>query len=163
MQATSTAVFSTVKVGDEALVQGSTTNSQLSTNIAGSINAYIAALNNTGTHASLANGESVNAVGSGAYFQDANMAAFNGGLKFNNNNAVGTTAEFSSLYRAGTLGSAKALQQIEPYTVSFAQSGSAYVLSYGAVQAVPEASGYAMALAGMGLIGFVGIRRKRQA
>ena len=163
VQATSTAVFSTVTVGSEGLVQGATTNSQLTTIISGSISSYSTALNATGTHSSLANGESLNATGTDGYFQTANMAAFNNGLKFTNNNAVGVVSEFTSLYRAGTTGAAKALQQVEPMTVSFAQSGNAYVLNYGAVQAVPEASGSAMALAGMGLMGVFAIRRKKQA
>ena len=168
-QATSTALFSTVKAGDEALVTGVTTNAQLSTFIGGTIGGYIANVNAspTGNHTglgSVANGESVDAKGTAAYFQTQNMATFNGGtVKFANNNAVGTSAEFTSLYRLGAA-TAKAPESIAPGLVSFAKTGNDYVLSYNSanVSPVPEASGFAMALAGFGLMGFVAVRRKQK-
>ena len=132
--------------------------------IGGTMTAYTNNVSNTGTHLTQDNGWSVNAIGSGAYFQDANMAAFNSTLKFSNSNAVGSApVEFTSLYRS-PVGSGKALQYVEPLMVSFAQSGGQYVLNYGsnAVAAVPEASGFAMALAGFGLLGFVATRRKQK-
>jgi hypothetical protein len=46
--------------------------------------------------------------------------------------------------------------------ISFGQVGGNYVLTYAAVAAVPEASGFALALAGFGAIGFVGSRRRNR-
>ena len=162
-------VFSTVTLGNEGSVVGATapqqnSNSQLSSMIGGTMTAYTNNVSNTGTHLTQDNGWSVNAIGSGAYFQDANMAAFNTTLKFTNSNAVGSApVEFTSLYRS-PVGSGKALQYVEPLMVSFVQTGSQYVLNYGssAIAAVPEASGFAMALAGFGLLGFASVRRKQK-
>ena len=44
--------------------------------------------------------------------------------------------------------------------MNFAQVGGDYILSY-TVAAVPEASGLGMALAGVGVAGFIGRRRKQ--
>ena len=166
-------VFSTVTLGNEGsvvppavLATSQTSNSQLSSMIGGTMTAYTNNVSNTGTHLTQDNGWSVNAIGSGAYFQDANMAAFNSTLKFSNSNAVGSApVEFTSLYRS-PVGSGKALQYVEPLMVSFAQSGGQYVLNYGTSAAIPtampEASGFAMGLAGFGLLGFVAVRRKQK-
>ena len=164
-------VFSTVTLGGEANVVGATaaaqnSNSQLSSMIGGTMTAYSNNVSNTGSHLTQANGESVNAIGSGAYFQDANMAAFNTTLKFTNSDAVGSApVEFTSLYRS-PVGSGKAAQAVMPGTVLFAQSGNDYVLTYGAnlvptVTPVPEASTYALLLSGLGALGFVARRRKQ--
>ena len=165
-------VFSTVTIGKEGSVVGAaaaaqTSNGQLSTMIDGTLTTgYTSYVTNTGTHLTQDNGQSVNAIGTNAYFQQTNMAAFNSQLKFTNNNAVGSApVEFTSLYRNSIqAGSAKALQYVEPLMVSFVQTGSQYVLNYGssAVAAVPEASGFAMALAGFGLLGFASVRRKQK-
>ena len=162
-------VFSTVTIGNEGGVVGPTapqqnSNSQLSSMIGGTMTAYTNNVSNTGTHLTQDNGWSVNAIGSGAYFQDASMATFNATLKFSNSNAVGSApVTFTSLYRS-PVGSGKALQYVEPLMVSFAQVGTQYVLNYGsnAIAAVPEASGFAMALAGFGMLGFVAARRKQK-
>jgi hypothetical protein len=160
------AVFSTVTVGNEGSVAGTTTNSVL-TNGSGAVNGvipgFLGFVNQVGGHVPLgANGSSVSSEGSGSYFQDANTANFNAKLTFNNNNNVGTNSEFTALYRtAGGINTTKASELVMPGVVSFAQSGNDYVLSY-TVAAVPEASGYAMALAGFGFMGLVAIRRKRQ-
>ena len=72
--------------------------------------------------------------------------------------ALDVTVEFTSLYRS-PVGSGKALQYVEPLMVSFTTqpTSGVYVL-----QSVPEASGFAMALAGFGMLGFVASRRKQK-
>ena len=167
--AVASAVFSTVTLGNESSVVGATapaqnSNSQLSSMIAGTINGYTQEVNGTGTHVTQDGGQSMNVIGSDGYFQTKNMAAFNNTLKFTNNNAVGSApVEFTQLYRS-TVGSGKALEYVQPLMVSFAQVGNQYVLNYGssATAAVPEASGFAMGLAGFGLLGFVAVRRKQK-
>ena len=167
-------VFSTVTLGNEGNVvpplttsSSQNSNSQLSTMIGGQMTSYQNNVSNTGSHLTQANGQSVNAIGSGAYFQDTNMAAFNNLLKFTNNNAVGSApVEFTQLYRS-PVGTGKALEAVMPGKVSFVQSGGDYVLTYGAnlvptVTPVPEASTYALLLSGLGALGFVARRRKQK-
>ena len=171
--AVASSVFSTVTLGNEGSVvpapvspTAQNSNSQLSSMIGGQMTSYQNNVTNTGSHLTEANGQSVNAIGSGAYFQDTNMASFNTLLKFSNNNAVGSApVEFTQLYRS-TVGSGKALEAVMPGTVSFVHSGGDYVLTYGAnlvptVTPVPEASTYALLLAGLGALGFVARRRKQ--
>lgn len=155
-------LLSTVHVGDESLVsQG--TNSQISTALA-QITTYLSDVNVTGNHASVANGQSVNASGDPAYFQDANrpMYNFNGTFvtaPWSNSNALGTAAEFTSLARVTGSPGLAGRETILPGVVNFAQVGGNYVLSY-TVAAVPEASSLGMALAGLGVLGFMGVRRR---
>ncbi len=171
--AVASSVFSTVTLGNEGSVVGASaaaqnSNGQLSVMIAGTINSYTQNVSGTGTHLTQNGGESLNTIGSGAYFQDSNMSAFNGQLKFTNNNAVGSApVEFTQLYRVPGGSSVKAAQAVQTGSVSFVQSGGDYVLTYGAnlaspVTPVPEASTYALLLSGLGALGFVARRRKQK-
>ena len=162
--AVASSVFSTVHTGDEGLVAGSTNNIQLSNVISGPIAGYMLNVSSTGTHLTQATGQSVNQVGTDSYFQTGNMQSFNGTLHFGNSNNIGTNSEFTQLYRAATGGNTGiALEAVQAGVVSFNKVGNDYVLSYN-VAAVPEASGYVMALAGFGVMGFLGVRRnKKQA
>jgi hypothetical protein len=150
-------VFSTVTAGSESSIAGTYTNTKVTTSL-GVINAYAANVSDTGTHLTQANGESVNAKGSGAYYQDGFMETFNGVL-FQNSNAVGVSSEFTTLRRGPGGNANPTFESVMPGVVSFGKVGNDYVLSYN-VAAVPEPSGYAMVLAGLGVMGLVISRRK---
>lgn len=152
-------VFSTVTVGEEANIAGHYSNGRVTTITTGTINGYVGNVNQTGNHFTVANGESVNQKGSGAYYQDADMNSFNQNGWLNGND-LGVTSEFTSYRRAPGGTSIVGVEQVMPGTISFAKVGNDYVLSYN-VAAVPEASGSAMALAGFGIMSFVAIRRRK--
>lgn len=105
------------------------------------------------------NGDSRNLVGSAGYFGTTAMDSFNGSF-YGNSSLVGTDMAFDLVKRVQS-GNADPIETLQAGVVSFKKVSSDYVLQY-SVQAVPEASGYAMALAGFGLIGFVGIRRRNK-
>jgi hypothetical protein len=157
-----TNILSTVTVGQENTIAGNISYSNVTTAI-GVVNNYLLNVNTTGTHFTQANGESVNLVGSGAYFMDTTNALNNFNfVGWGNNNAVGTTSEFTQVTRAATGGlSLKAIETVQQGTVSFANTANGYVLSYN-VAAVPEPEGLTLALAGFGIMGFLGARRRKQ-
>ncbi|MBC7662768.1 MAG: PEP-CTERM sorting domain-containing protein [Caulobacter sp.] len=110
--------------------------------------------------------ESVNPVGTNAYFQGYQMDSWN--LQTNGvngpwtaSNALGTSAQVLQLTNSKNspdVGYANLLAG----TISFAQSGANYVLSYN-VAAVPEAPASMMGLAGLGLLAFMAARRRKDA
>jgi len=151
-------ILSTINASEVGNVIGTYDNSNVQSGL-GQIQAYYNAVNLTGTH-NTANGDSVNTKGSGAYFGDTAMDSFNFTL-FNNSSAVGTTMALEQLQRT-QLTQGLPIERVKG-DITFAQVGGSYVLSYSAVAAVPEASGYALALAGFGAVGFVGSRRRKRA
>jgi hypothetical protein len=74
-------------------------------------------------------------------------------------NVVGTDAQFRSFLNTTTTGT-QATQTTFDGLWSVANIGGAATLSY-TVAAVPEADGIAMALAGLGALGFVALRRRQ--
>jgi hypothetical protein len=117
-----------------------------------------------GTMNSLPHGDSRSTSGAKGYFGPVSpspgMDTFNGSF-FGNSSSIGTNMAFDLVQRTQTtLGDP--IETIQAGVVSFNNVGGNYVLQY-SVQAVPEASGYAMTLAGLGLIGFFGLRRRNQA
>jgi len=117
-----------------------------------------------GTNATNADGAYVATAGAG-YLNSAMKTNFGGQIQFSYMNAIGTTAglfyvqqasnpvvfQIGTEYGVDTLLSAEA-------AASFTFDGT--TLSY-AVAAVPEASSYAMLLAGLAALGFVARRRKQ--
>ncbi len=102
--------------------------------------------------------EQVAQKGSGSYYQDLSLANFNGS-GFSNNNSIGATA---AVWTAANLSGGNTVPAVMTQlagTMTFAQVGSNYVLSYN-VAAVPEAPGYGMALCGLAALGFLAIRRR---
>jgi hypothetical protein len=147
-------VLSTINPDDIGNPQGFNSGQINSAN--GQINNYQQALNITGTHVSSANGDSFNPVGTPAYFLTLHTDTFNG-FAYNNSNAVGTSALVEQFQRGQTsfgLPTETALG-----TALFSQVGSAYQLNY-TVAAVPEPGGLGLGLAGVGVLGFIGTRRR---
>lgn len=155
-------LLTTVHVGDESQVALGT-NSQITGALA-QLPTFIGAVNLTGTHASLANGESSNPTGSSAYFMDVNnpLNYFNNafGGTFSNSNLIGVASEFTSLAKVTGASTKPGHEVVLPGVINFGLVGNDYVLSY-TVAAVPEPTGLGMALAGMGVLGFIGLRRKQ--
>jgi len=157
-------LLTTVHAGDEAQVALGTNNQ-----ITGALNqlpTFLNAVNTTGTHPGgvAVNGESSNPTGSSAYFMDVNnpLQYFNlafGGT-FSNSNLIGVSSEFTTLAKVAGFGTKPGNEVVLPGIVNFAQVGNDYVLSY-TVAAVPEPTGLGMALAGLGMLGFIGLRRKQ--
>jgi len=107
--------------------------------------------------------ESVNAKGTNAYFQGLQMDSWN--LQTNGvngpwtaSNALGTSAQVLQLTNSKNSPDV-GYSNLLAGTISFAQSGANYVLSYN-VAAVPEAPASMMALAGLGMLAFLAVRRK---
>ena len=90
------------------------------------------------------------------YYQNYDLQEFNT-HGFANGNVIGTTANVETATYAGSTAAAT-MAQLQG-TMTFAQSGANYVLSYN-VAAVPEAPGFGMALAGLAALGFLAIRRR---
>lgn len=120
-----------------------------------SMSGYTGANNATGTHTSQANGASFNIAGD-AYYMGAAQgnATWNASTAYNSV-AVGTSAIFAQMED----GSVNTVNTVYAGKMFFGQQGSNYVLQY-QVQAVPEPTGIALALAGFGAVGFVARRRK---
>jgi hypothetical protein len=124
------------------------------------VTTYYGNVGSTGTFGSALHGDSLNAVGTAGYFQKTDMESFNV-TYYGNSSLVGTNMAFELSNRQQS-GNDDPIEAIQAGVVSFNNVGGNYVLQY-SVQAVPEASGYAMTLAGLGLIGFFGLRRRNQA
>jgi len=118
------------------------------------IQQYTGSNNATGTHGSVANGVSFNTSGF-EYYMTAASNTWNGSTG-NNSNAIGTAMIFGEMVAPDL---AHAVTKVYAGKMLFAQQGSDYVLQY-QVQAVPEPTGIALALAGFGIVGFVARRRK---
>lgn len=149
-------IIGTVQNGAEDQVAMTTAPNIVSANV--QLNTFLQTINTTGTHFTQANGESVNLVGSNAYFQGLDLKDFNT-KAWNNSNVIGATAEVTQATRNTTTGFVNEL--VAPGTMTFANvAGTGYVLSYN-VAAVPEPSGFGMALAGAFGIAFVSLRRRK--
>jgi len=151
------AIIGTVTVGSDPTTAGAAghlTNGDINTSNT-QISAFFNQLGIAGTQ------EQTGLKGSGLYYQDTNLAAFNA-HGFNNGNAIGATAnvETATLVPGATSGAA--LMASLTGTMTFAQVGGNYVLSYN-VAAVPEAPGMGMALAGVAALGFLALRRRNAA
>jgi hypothetical protein len=160
----------------DALIQ-STLNANLRSGISTPFQAYLNGVNITGTHGApgtapdyTVNGSSTNAI------TDPNFSYFGeaGGtgprlqanaLPFNTTNLVGTASSFyrlGSVSTAGTIGTTGFdLFNNDAGAGSFllSQNAGAYTLTY-TIAAVPEPTGLALLLAGLGAVGFVGRRRQ---
>lgn len=118
---------------------------------------FAGGVNSTGNHSSVANGSSVNTSGD-AYFMNYLGNTWGASAPLNSK-AIGTNATFGS-YTQNGYGQTPTTTSVFAGTFFFGQSApNVYSLQY-QVAAVPEPTGYALALAGLGLIGFVGARRK---
>lgn len=149
-------LLSTVQVGQESAA-GTLTSSNLTLAL-GELYAYESLVNQGGTHTTLANGDSFDPKGSLGYFQALNGNSLNTKLPYSAGNLIGTTSEFTNLIRS--TGSTPVTESVFPGTLSFANVGGVYTLSYGAVAAVPEPSGVVLALSAFGVLG---IARRRRA
>lgn len=120
--------------------------------------ATIAALNSAGVVSGNAL-EQVNAAPSNAYFQTYALNTFNTS-QWNNSSAIGSTMGVGTANNVGGFTSLPDAVAVLPGAFTFAQTGSSYVLTY-SVAAVPEATGFGMVLAGFGVMGFLGLRRRQ--
>ena len=136
---------------------GTTTNLTLD-NSEAEISVFLGAVNSTGNHSTVANGWSFATAGD-PYFMNVPRNTWNGNLP-QNSKAVGTTAVVGSYTQNGFGVSFATSKQFEGNFFFGQTTPSVYALQY-QVAAVPEPTGYAMALAGLGLIGFVGSRRRK--
>ena len=117
---------------------------------------FVDAVNGIGTHGAQANGSSVASGGESLF--TVPLSTWQSSIPLNSK-AVGTTATFGSYTQNGT-GVTPVTAEIFAGKFFLGQSApNVYSLQY-QVAAVPEPTGYALALAGLGLIGFVGARRK---
>jgi len=114
-------------------------------------------VNTTGTHKTLANGDSYNVSGTPAYYLNSSMDSFNGVL-YQNNGAVGTDLAVDLVARQQS-GSAPAVETTLAGVMNLSQVGGNYVLSYN-VAAVPEAPALPMAAAGLAMLSFLALRRR---
>lgn len=157
-------LLSTVHVGDESQVALGTNNQ--TTGALNQLGPFLTAVNVTGTHPGgvAVNGESSNPTGSSAYFMDINnpLQYYNNafGGTWSNSNLIGVSSEFTTLAKVFGGPTKPGKEVVLPGIVNFAQVGTDYVLSY-TVAAVPEPTGLGMALAGLGVLGFIGLRRKQ--
>ena len=125
---------------------------------------YVGANNATGTHTTLANGASFNTSGF-EYYMTAASNTWNG-TTGNNSAAIGTSMIFGQMQGTSAqnavsqiYGGLDANGKFVASSMKLFQQGNVYVLQY-SVQAVPEPTGIALALAGFGIVGFVARRRK---
>ena len=169
-------LLTTIRQGDEAIIPESMTtvgfNSFIGSTQSGT---FYTAINQTGTHASSANGSSYNTSndgkglvgGTGSVITDS----FNGQALFGNSNAIGQSAQFAYVTNSSTLA-------LAPVLVDFFENSAGrgtFALSVDAVGAaqltytlapvtapIPEPSSYALLVAGLFAVGFV-VRRRNQA
>jgi len=157
-------ILSTITAGTTAAATGQFTV------VVGGMNTqnqgYINALNQQAANNGVNPQESVNPVGTNAYFQGLQMDSWN--LQTNGvngpwtaSNALGTSAQVIQLTNSKNSPDV-AYSNLLAGTISFAQSGANYVLSYN-VAAVPEAPASMMGLAGLGLLAFMAARRRKDA
>ena len=141
------AIFATATVGTDPTALGMT-----NADIGGSTVQLSSTIGN------LKGDETVNLPGTNSYYQDFGLSTFNG-LAWSNGNNIGDSAAVwtaSSISGGGTV--AAGLTQLSG-SMSLAQVGGNYVLSYN-VAAVPEAPGIGMAAAGLAALGFLALRRR---
>jgi PEP-CTERM motif len=120
---------------------------------------YTGALNATGSF--------VNQTGGGASYNTAGATYYGSGAGLNtlagasspNSGFVGSNLIVAQFTQNGFDPNTVPNKTIFPGTFYFGQQGGNYVLQY-QVAAVPEPTGIALALAGFGVVGFVGRRRK---
>lgn len=119
---------------------------------------FTGALNATGSYVnSTPGGASYNTSGD-AFYQTNGLNTLTM-QSDNNSGAVGTALAVVDVSKNGTKPATVANQTILPGVFFFGQQNGQYVLQY-QVAAVPEPTGLALAAAGLGLIGFVGFRRR---
>lgn len=120
------------------------------------IQQYTSANNSTsnGTHNVPGNGQSFNTSGY-EYYMTAASNTWNTATG-NNSVNIGTSMIFGQVIATSAQ---NGVSQIYGGKMLLAQQGSDYVLTY-SVQAVPEPTGIALALAGFGIVGFVARRRR---
>ena len=121
-----------------------------------SMQLFVGANNATGTHGLVANGVSFNTSGD-EYFMSNGSNNWHGNTGLNSV-AVGTAAMFGEMLQSDAFPGNNVTNTIYAGKMLVSQQGSDYRLQY--MVPVPEASGYAMALAGIGFVGFVARRRK---
>lgn len=156
--ATPAATLSTIDPDDVGQVTTMATSADVQSSV-DSIPAYYRFVNVTGTHATTANGDSYNLAGTQANFYTSDEFEFNDLGNYPAVNAtVGTAMTVERIARNASPGSVPT-ETVYPGMVNLTGAAGNYVLTY-TVAAVPEASGYAMALAGFSALGFVGARRR---
>ena len=161
------AVLSTINAASFGNVVGTFVSNDVETAVA-QVTTLYQNLAFSGTMNTSLHGDSRNVAGTPGYYLTSGMDTFNATLYGNADN-VGTNMYFERAQRQQT-GLSDPVETayggliggVQSAAVSFNNVSGNYVLQY-SVQAVPEASGYAMALAGFGLIGFFGLRRRNQA
>lgn len=150
-------LLTTVQAGNESAASTLLTENLTSTNT--NIDAILGEVNQTGTHVTLANGDSFNTIGGLGYFMTNNGNTVNNQLPFDNSNLIGTASVFTNLIR--TANGSAVTEQVQAGTLKFGKVGDIYALSYDTVPAVPEPGGIALAMTALGMLGFVGRRRKQ--
>ncbi len=146
-------LLATVTAGEDAVGLGLTNNNAISGNVQ-----LASTVDNMNVQATP--NEQVNTVASNAYYQTATLSNFNGNA-WDNGNALGATGvQVATLLNVGGSTAATGATALLKGTMSFAQDGTGnYVLNYN-VAAVPEASGFAVMLAGLGALTLLARRRK---
>jgi hypothetical protein len=152
------AIFGTATAGTDPTTAGSSgflTNGDLN-NANVQVATTIANLNTAANP-----NEQVALKASGSYYQDLQLSNFNA-AGFSNGNNIGDTASvWTASNLSGSTTTAAVMKQLAG-TMTFAQVGGNYVLSYN-VAAVPEASGVGMSLCGLFALGFLAVRRRNAA
>jgi hypothetical protein len=122
---------------------------------------FTGALNATGSYVSGPGGASFNNSGASYYQNNSSGGGMNTlyGSSTPNSGLVGSNLTVVKFNKNGTDSLNAPLKEVLPGTFYFGQQNGSYVVQY-QVAAVPEPTGIAMMLAGLGAIGFMAIRRK---